>query len=200
VSNPSKFCHNCGSELPPGSTFCPKCGTPVFVSPPSSTTTPPPSSSGAPSPSQPPTYYDRRDYRRERRRHEKQEKYEKQEKGEKGEKGGGGIIGPIIGGGILIWLGISFYLQQIGYFTGNWWAVFIVGIGLILIVQGLLLYSRHKRPIIGPFIGGGVLVVIGLSFLYNSLGNIWPLILVVVGIAVLASAVTARRRTPNPVP
>jgi len=199
VSNPSKFCHNCGSELPLGATFCPKCGTLVYVSPPSSTGAPPPSSS-APSPSQPPTYYDRREYRRERRRQEKNEKHEKHEKGEKGEKGGGGIIGPLIGGGILIWLGISFYLQQIGYFTSNWWAVFIVGIGLILIVQGLLLYARNKRPNLGPFIGGSVLILIGLSFLYNSLGNIWPLILVVIGIAVLASAFTARRRTPNPVP
>jgi len=199
VSSPSKYCHNCGSELPPGATFCPKCGTPVYVSTPSSGGAPPPSTSGSPPP---PTYYDSRDYRRQRRRQEKQEKNEKQEKhekGEKGEKGGGGIIGPLIGGAILIWLGITFYLQQIGYFTGNWWAFLIVGIGIILIIQGLLLYSRHKRVIIGPLIGGGVLVLVGLSFLYNYVGDIWPLILVVVGIAVLASALTARRRTPNPV-
>ena len=75
----------------------------------------------------------------------------------------------------------------------------IVGIGLILIVQGILLYSRHKRVIIGPLIGGGILFLVGLSFLYNFLGFIWPLILVVVGLAILASALTARRRTPNPV-
>ena len=194
MSTPSKYCHNCGSELPPGATYCPKCGTSVYVSPPSSTGAPPPSTS-TPSPSQPPSYYDRR----ERRRQEKEEKSEKSEKGEKGEKGGGGIIGPIIGGGILIWLGISFYLQQIGYFpSGNWWAFFIVGIGLILILLGILLYSRSRRPVIGYFIGGGILVLIGLSFLYNSLGNLWPLILVLIGIAILASAFTARRRTPNP--
>jgi len=204
VSGTSKYCHKCGAELPSGATFCPVCGTPVFVPPPTGPSQPPPTPTTPPPPSTtPPPYYSRREYRdwrREQRRNEKQEKQEKHEKSEKGEKGAGGtIIGPIIGGAILIWLGLSFYLQQINYFpSGNWWAFFVVGLGIIIILQGVLLYSRSRRPFFGPFIGGAVLVIVGLSFLYGSLSNFWPLILVVIGIAILASAFGARRRNPAP--
>jgi hypothetical protein len=198
VSSPNSgkaYCHNCGAELPPGATFCPKCGTPVYVAPPAGA--PPPA---APPPSsQPPPYYDRRAYR-EWRRQQRGEKGEKGEKYEKGEKGGpgGGLIGPLIGGAILVWLGISFYLQDIGYLSGNWWAVFVIGLGFIIMFQGVLFYTRLHRAVIGPFIGGGILVLVGLAFFYNGLGNLWPLILVVIGLAVVASAFTARRRSPSP--
>ena len=201
MSGTTKYCHKCGSELPPGATFCPVCGTPVYSAPPTGTSQPPPTSTTPPPPSQqPPPYYDRHAYREWRRQQRYNEKGEKGEKNEKGEKGGAGgsVIGPLIGGAILIWLGITFYLQQIGYLTGNWWALFLVGVGIIIILQGVLIYSRHRRPFYGPFIGGGVLVIIGLSIINSSLANLWPLILVVIGIAIVASAFGARRRTPNP--
>lgn len=186
----NQYCHNCGAPLPPGALFCPRCGTAV----------PSTQSTGAP----PPPYYDRqsyRDWRRQQRRSEKDEKNEKGEKGEKAEKGGGGgaLLGGIIGGAILIWLGISFYLQEIGYLAAfNWWALFIAGIGVILIFQGVYLYTRSRKPIIGPLIGGGILLVIGLAFFFNSFVNLWPLILVIIGLAIVASAFGARRRTPPP--
>src|SRR5579862_6267959 len=142
MSGTPRYCHKCGTELPPGATFCPVCGTPVYT-PPSGTSTQQPGTTPPPS-STPPPYYDRhayKEWRREQRRNEKGEKNEKNEKDEKG--GGGAIIGPIIGGAILIWLGITFYLKQIGYLTGNWWALFLVGVGIIIILQGVLIYSRH---------------------------------------------------------
>ena len=179
-SSGSAYCHKCGAELPVGSSFCPKCGTPITAS-----------AAEAPQAQ----YYRRgREYRHEK--YEKQEKHEKNEKGEKGR--GGSIIGPVIGGAILIWLGLTFYLQQVGTFpAANWWAYFIMGIGIIIILQGVLLYSRHRRPIYGPFIGGAILFLIGLSFVYNAWNDFWPLIIVVIGIAILASAL-ARSRTPAP--
>lgn len=184
MSDNSRFCHNCGSELTSGAAFCSKCGSPVGGA----------VAGAAPTPSgQPRSSY--REYRHEK--YEKQEKHEKNEKGEKGR--GGNVIGPIVGGLILVWLGITFYLQQIGSISSdNWWAYFILGIGAIIILQGFLMYFRRRRPIYGPFIGGAVLVLVGLSFIYNAWGNFWPFILVIIGIAILASAL-ARSRTPRPV-
>src|SRR5579875_768758 len=159
MSGETRFCPRCGSQVPADAAFCPRCGAQL-----SATTQ-------APTPSQPPTpYYSRREYRR----HEKQEKNEKAEKGEKGRGPGGSLIGPIVGGLILIWLGVTFYLQESGVISSsNWWAYFLVGIGVILI---------------------------GLTYISNySFGNLWPLILVAIGVAVIASAYAGRRRSPAPV-
>ncbi|HZW58439.1 MAG TPA: zinc ribbon domain-containing protein [Nitrososphaerales archaeon] len=177
----NRFCQRCGAELTPGAAFCPRCGNPV--------------AGAAPPGAVPPPAYPRR-------RHEKEEKQEKHEKEEKGEKGGGGrgggIIGSVVGGLILVWLGITFYLQQIGSIpSANWWAYFVAGIGVILIVQGLLIYLMRHRPFYGPFIGGALLFFVGVAFIYNGWGNFWPLIFVIIGIAILGSAL-ARSRTPRP--
>ena len=189
MSSDSRFCHNCGAPLAPGSSFCSRCGTQVFgATPPSPPATPAPPS-----------------YPYGRQRHEKQEKHEKNEKNEKNEKGGGrgsgGLVGPIVGGLILVWLGVTFYLEQNGTISSsNWWAYFIVGIGAILILQGVLLFGMQRRPFFGPFIGGAVLLIIGLSYIANnySWGNFWPLIFIVIGAVVIISAFTGRRRTPMP--
>lgn len=179
----SKFCYKCGAELPPGAMFCARCGSPVEA---------PAPTAGAVSP---PIYSHRREHRNEKS--EKQEKHEKEEKGEKGR--GGNIIGPVIGGLILVWLGVTFYLQQVGTIPSeNWWAYFVAGIGVVIIVQGLLLYSTRRRAFFGPFIGGAILLFIGLTYIFSASENLFPLILVIIGVAILASAI-ARSRTPKPV-
>jgi hypothetical protein len=184
MSGPAKFCRKCGMPLPEDSTFCPKCGTPVLVS---ATTTPLPSSG--------PTYG---------RRREKGEKHEKREKNEKNEKGNekrgeeGGLLGALVGGSIVIWLGVTFYLQQLGYLASNdWWAYFIVGIGVILVLEGGFLFARGRRGL-GPIIGGAVLIFIGGSSILNAATNAWPLILVAIGVAVIVGGFAARRRVPSP--
>jgi uncharacterized Zn finger protein (UPF0148 family) len=183
----ARYCHKCGSALPAGSSYCPGCGTPVTTA----------SVAAVAQQSPAPEPYSRKAYRHEK--YEKEEKHEKNEKGEKGSGRPGSIIGPVVGGLIVIWLGVTFYLQEIGSIpSANWWAYFILGIGFILVLQGLLVYSQSRRPFYGPFIGGAILILIGLSFIYNVSGNFWPLILVVIGIAILASALTRGRR-PAPV-
>lgn len=136
-------------------------------------------------------------------KHEKHEKGEKGEKNEKGEKGeGGGFLGALVGGSILIWLGVTFYLEQNGYLRSDiWWAYFLTGIGAILILQGVVFYTRGHRGF-GSVIGGAVLVFIGLSAIATSTVNLatefWPLLIVAMGVFVLAGGITSRRRAPRP--
>jgi len=181
------FCRKCGAALVEGAAFCSKCGAPVA----STATQPPPA---------PP----RSEYRREKE--EKAEKHEKEEKHEKGEKAekGGDRTGAIVGGSIVIWLGISFYLAQINIITwASWWAYFLSGLGVIIILQGLARYSQsgYRHPLTGSLIGGAVCLAVGLAFIgAGPLGmrDFWPIILVVIGIAIIVSAITARSRAPRP--
>jgi hypothetical protein len=175
------YCPNCGAEIPSDAVFCPKCGTQILVS-------------AIPSASTAPTA--------ERRQHdEKREKQEKGEKGEKNEKGekSGDRSGPIIGGLILIWLGITFYMIQVGYVTWSyWWSDFLIGIGVILLVQAVIRYAtHHRRTATGTMIAGSVLLIIGLAGA-SGINNWWFLILIAIGIWVIVSGVTAARRNPKP--
>ena len=186
MSQDSRFCHRCGTALPPGSTFCPRCGTPVALGSappgPSPTTAPPPASW--------------------EKRHEKQEKHEKNEKNEKNEKGrGGDLAGALTGGLVLVLLGVLFYLAQTGAAPinwGNWIWYFLIGMGCILIVQGVIRSASRGHVYAGSFIGGIVMIVIGVAFVSSSNFALWPLLLVVLGVAAMASAVLGRRRTPVP--
>jgi uncharacterized Zn finger protein (UPF0148 family) len=184
MSTGSKFCHRCGAALPAGAAFCPSCGAAVAVAPSAWQQATPP----AP-PSQPTRY-------------EKQEKHEKHEKREKQEKGrGGDLAGALTGGLVLILLGVLLYYSAAGNSTinyGNFWEYFIIGVGAILILQGVIRYSQRGTPFIGSFIGGAVLMIIGLAFVSTANYALWPLILVVLGFAAIASAFTARRRAPVP--
>ena len=136
-----------------------------------------------------------------RRREEKQEKNEKREKSEKHqEKQGGGVAGAIIGGLILVWLGVSFYVTQQGIISWtNWWSYFLLGLGLIIILRGAIA-AVHWRKVglaYGWFIGGTIVFVIGLSGTLN-ISTWWPFVLVVIGIAVMLAAVAERMRSPRP--
>jgi len=184
MSQGASFCHKCGSPLPPGSTFCPNCGAAV-------------AGAAAPQPGyqQP---YAQQPYVRHRH-----EKAEKSEKGEKREKGGqGGMLGAMVGGLILIWLGITFYFQETGYLPSDyWWAYFIAGLGVILILQGIVIYTRGHVGY-GPVVGGAILAFIGLSTIathnFTIQAQLWPLILVALGVIVIVGGVAARRRVPAP--
>jgi zinc-ribbon domain len=183
LSSSSRFCSRCGSQIPAGAAFCPSCGLAASAAP-----TGQPEASAGPAGQYP------------RRRHEKQEKQEKGEKGEKNEKGrGGDLTGAVTGGMILIWLGVIFFLSQNNYISSsNWWAYFLMGIGAILILQGVLRFGMSRRPFVGSFIGGVVLLIIGFSSVQGFTANLWPLILVAIGVAVLLSAVVGRQRRPAP--
>jgi len=128
-------CPKCGSEVSEEMSFCPKCGAPLRIQP------PPPAGTR-------PTRY-RRDEKSEKG--EKHEKEEKGEKGERGEKQGYGFLGPLIGGLILVFLGVSFWLELTGVLSaGYMWSFFLLLVGVVIIIAALyaafVLTKRHPRP------------------------------------------------------
>jgi hypothetical protein len=164
------FCQKCGAEIAADAAFCPKCGQQTAVSPAAV-----------------------------ERGHVRGEKREKSEKGEKEEKSGD-KTGPLVGGLILVWLGISFYLVQAHYIGWNeWWPYFIIGIGVVLIVQAVVRYStsRFKGAAMGSLIAGAVLLIIGLAGI-TGMKDWWPFVLIAIGLVVILGGMTARMRTPKP--
>ncbi len=124
------YCPKCGAKVTEDMTFCPKCGASLTV---------------VPSPADMRSRAHRRDEKAE-----KGEKGEKAEKTEKHEKGEYGFMGPLIGGLILIFLGLGFYLTTaLNVSSGTVGAIFFVIIGIIIIaaaVYGAMMAGkRHPR-------------------------------------------------------
>ncbi len=124
---------------------------------------------------------------------------EKDEKEEKGGAGGGmeekwvrDPLGTAMGALIIIWLGVTMLLANldlafIGW--GDWWAWFLLGIGGIFILEAIvrLVVPDYRRPVGGKIIAGVVLLIIGASgtFLPFGFDQLWPLIPIAVGLAIL---------------
>lgn len=124
---------------------------------------------------------------------------EKDEKEEKGGAGGGmeekwvrDPLGTAMGALIMIWLGVTMLLANldlafIGW--GDWWAWFLLGIGGIFILEAIvrLVVPDYRRPVGGKIIAGVVLLIIGASgtFLPFGFDQLWPLIPIAVGLAIL---------------
>jgi hypothetical protein len=129
-------------------------------------------------------------------RREKREKMEKDEKSEKST--GGDWVAALAGGLVLIWLGVSYSLEQRDYLPGDlWWAYFLVGVGVILLLQGLVMYGTGRRGL-GPITGGAVAIAVGIAFIENRQADLWPVLLVILGIAVIIAGISSRRRVPTP--
>lgn len=94
------------------------------------------------------------------------------------------------GGLILILLGILFLLASLDRIMwADWWAYFILGLGAILILEGLLriMIPAYSEKVTGKLIGGTVLVVIGAFHLFGVV-TWWPVILIVVGVVIVLSS------------
>ncbi len=171
------FCHKCGTALPAGATFCPKCGASIAQVP---------GQAGE-----------------ARRRGEKSEKREKQEKREKNEKSQrGDITGIFAAGAALIWLGIAFYLEENRYIPSDiWGAYFILGLGAIFVVQGILIRASGRSGL-GPVVAGVVLAVLGFAVIEDrALSHplsFWALVLILLGVFILVAGIWGRRRAPRP--
>ncbi|MGQ9513982.1 MAG: zinc ribbon domain-containing protein [Thermoproteota archaeon] len=177
-------CKSCGDEIPEGAVVCQKCGATVELPPPP----PPPKKEGAIS-------RERRE-RFEKIKKEKGEKPEKREKEEKHED----RFSIIVGGLITILLGSILYLAQNRFIPWrNFGGYFMLGIGLILILWAAVRYLTitFKGTALGLFIGGLILILMGLSSLIQ-IRESGPLVLIILGLIIIVWSIAAIRRSPKP--
>ncbi len=133
-------------------------------------------------------------YRRVHRRDEKDEKNEKDEKGEDDK------FGPIIGGLIVTWLGLLLLLSNQGIIRSfDFGGYFLMGIGVILIIRGLLATQEYGSfdAGYGYIIGGGVLTLIGLGITFN-LRDWWAIMLIGLGLVIVLRGFMDRGKNPVP--
>ncbi len=87
----------------------------------------------------------------------------------------------------LVLLGTLFLLDQTGRISGDtWWQSFLIGLGVILIIDGLAHYLNpaFRRGSYGKFVFGLILVLTGMIFLLGF-SEWWPVILIAAGVAML---------------
>ncbi len=175
------YCTNCGAEVEENAQYCPNCGRAQR----------PVAHQGMAGPG--------RQRGEKTEKQEKQEKREKGERNEKGEKDQDGA-GPLTGGLVLIWLGITFFLATSNYIIwSSWWAYFLLGLGIIFLLRAAIVYASNKRKglIIGPAIAGTVMIVVGLASILN-VTNWWWLIPIALGIGIVVMALRERSQNPRP--
>ena len=176
------YCPRCGKEVTEDDSFCPYCREPL---------------------KQQRVIYRREEQREKNEKGEKDEKHEKGEKGEKGERGEkqeGSLIGALMGGLILVWLGVAFLLRQLGYITGtNFGWFFLMGVGCILFVRGLIAMTQPSgwRGSNGYIIGGLILAIIGFAGYYDWT-TWWPYVIIGLGLIIIINAIISRGRNPRP--
>lgn len=105
----------------------------------------------------------------------------------------------VIGGFILILLGVLFLLATLDVISwGIWWAYFLCGLGVILIVEAVIRSSSpsFRQHLTGRLIAGVVLILIGGSFIFG-VTNWWPFIIIGVGVALIISTLWGQKSQNN---
>jgi len=144
-------CPKCGARVREDYDFCPKCGTALKPAPQPVPTAPPAPTTAAPPPA-PPSREEKYEKREKEERGEKREKEEKGEKREKYEKYEKyerrevSFLGPLIGGLILIFVGLMFYVAtQLAVPSQLWVALFFIIIGIIVVIAGVYAVMTATR-------------------------------------------------------
>jgi hypothetical protein len=142
---------------------------------------------------------DEREKRIEERRQEREERHR-----ERWERRRNDPVGAVVGALILIWLGVVMLAAQnsemlrLGPFSvtwTNWWAFFCVGVGALLILQGVLrAATAFGHGIVGSFVWGAVLLLVGLAGIFPgmNLEQLWPLALIALGLGLLLTTILRR--------
>ena len=169
------FCSKCGAQVPDDASFCPKCGNDIGNAGPDGD-------------------FDRhigRHIRREMRRSARWQWHSSPAYM---------LVESISAGVILILLGLLLYLaatNTTSFVTwGNFWAYFLVGIGMYMLVRFflyILFVPQAGYLRFGGLIGGIVMIAIGSAWLAFTVGGwsqpLWPFIIVLGGVAIIAAGV-----------
>ena len=136
-----------------------------------------------------------------------QERYEKDEKGNEKheEKYSHDPLGTMVWAVILIWAGLVFLADNLGWLEGitmggwaswlpegipfvrpNVWSLILTGAGVIILfeVAVRLLVPSYRRPIFGSLIFAAILLSWGLGGVFNWT-LIWPVVLIAIGLSLI---------------
>jgi hypothetical protein len=100
-----------------------------------------------------------------------------------------------IAGGVLILIGVIFLISNVsGFVLNNWWALFILIPALGSLGTAWQMYERNGRRFTaasqGPLVGGIVLLAVTAVFLLSlDWGRIWPLLLILAGLAAVLTSI-----------
>lgn len=101
-----------------------------------------------------------------------------------------------LAGAVLIILGVIFLVLNLtGFSIENWWAVFILIPAFGSLAAAWRMYQssggRFTPAARGPLIGGLILLTVASVFLFDlDWGAIWPVFLIVIGVAVLLTSLS----------
>ena len=103
--------------------------------------------------------------------------------------------GALIGGGVVIWLGALLLLQNQGLLGGgDFGGLFLLGIGIILVLRGVIAYQQTGGcdEGFGYLTGGGILMLIGAGLAYN-IRDWWAFLLIGLGLIIVGRGLTNRK-------
>jgi len=149
--------------------------------------TPSPDPSTPPNPGATPNWRDLRDQERNARRADRDAWRSAKHQWRREHGWNGAPVGALV----LIVIGVLVLLGNFGFhLAGHWWAALILVPAVGLLVAAIRFY-RAEGPsprVIGPAIGGFVLLALALSlfFGFHGAGIFWPVILIAVGAALIA--------------
>ena len=101
-------------------------------------------------------------------------------------------------GGVIIWAGLIFGADSLGYLPqiggADAWSWVFLGAGLYALLGAFFRVTSpdYPNPTISDWVWAGVLIILGFSGFF-SFNIAWPLILVLVGVAILAKTLLRLR-------
>lgn len=138
--------------------------------------------------------YPPRDEKEEEKRHEKEDEKKDEKRWE--EKYHQDALSSVTWALVLIWLGVVFLANALGWWTWFWKveAMAIGGVGVIVLIVALLrlVMPQFRIPVTGSLILG--LVFLGVAF-WIQFGAVWfwPVVLIAVGAVFLVRSLSRRK-------